>query len=95
MKIKIKCRLGTKNVVEVEMDNSEHLYDLLDKLVELGNRTLSDEETKFTYNEKTYSMNSRSTFEKIGMKSDTEIMVFNQAISGIIKYEMIKLIKLF
>ena len=82
MKIVIKCRIGTRTVEEVSIDNEKPLYTLLDKLIELGHSQLTDEDTKFTYNKKTYSMNARTPFKKIGMNTDSLIVVFNQAISG-------------
>ena len=83
-KIKIRCRIATRNVQIIEMDTSNHLYELLDALREQGLPEKENDETKFTYNGKTFSMDSRSTFEKIGMLKDANIVVFNQAISGFI-----------
>jgi hypothetical protein len=82
MKITIKCRISSRKIEEVEIDTEDHLFDLLDKLIELGHNELTDEDTKFTYNTKTYSMNARTKFTKIGMNSNASIVVFNQAISG-------------
>ena len=35
-KIKIRCRIATRNVQIIEMDTSNHLYELLDALKEKG-----------------------------------------------------------
>ena len=81
MLILIRCRIS-KNIVEVTMDTENHLYDLLDKLIALGYSSFIDEETKFVYKCKTYYMSSRTTFEKIGMKENSTIIILNQAYSG-------------
>ena len=72
----IKCKLSTRRIVEVEVSPSDHLYKLLDLL------GISDKDTKFTFNQKTYSMDSIQTFQSIGMNYSASIVVFNQAISG-------------
>ena len=72
----IICRLGTRKVEEIEVSPSDRLFILLDKL------NISDKDTKFTFNKKTYSMNSLQTFQQIGMTSGGNIVVFSQAISG-------------
>ena len=74
--MKIKCKLATRTVEEVELPPSAHLYDLLNAL------GITDKDTKFTYNQRTYSMASIQTFEEIGMTNGGMIVVFNQAISG-------------
>lgn len=72
----IRCKLATRTVEEVELPPSARLYELLDKL------GITDKDTKFTYNQRTYSMASIQTFQEIGMTSNANIVVFNQAISG-------------
>ena len=73
----LKCKLATRTVEEVELPASARLYELLDKLV------ITDKDTKFTFNQRTYSMASIQTFQEIGLTHGGTIVVFNQAISGI------------
>ena len=72
----LKCKLATRTVEEVELPASARLYELLDKL------GITDKDTKFTFNQKTYSMASIQTFQEIGLANGGNIVVFNQAISG-------------
>ena len=72
----LKCKLATRTVEEVELPPSARLYELLDKL------GISDKDTKFTFNQRTYSMASIQTFQEIGLTNGGNIVVFNQAISG-------------
>ena len=53
-----------------------NVYELLDKL------GITDKDTKFTFNQRTYSMASIQTFQEIGLANGGNIVVFNQAISG-------------
>jgi hypothetical protein len=72
----LKCKLATRTVEEVELPASARLYELLDKL------GITDKDTKFTFNQRTYSMASIQTFQEIGLANGGNIVVFNQAISG-------------
>lgn len=73
----LKCKLATRTVVEVELSPSDPLYKLLGKL------GIDDKDTKFTFNQRTYSMASIQSFQEIGLANGGNIVVFNQAISGI------------
>lgn len=74
--ITLRCKLGTRKIEEVYVSPSDPLYRLLDLL------DISDKDTKFTFNQKTYSMGSIQTFQSIGITHSANIVVFNQAISG-------------
>ncbi len=76
MTIQIICRFGTNNEKLVSVEKSDPLYVLLTKL------KIKDKNTKFLFNEKTFSIASIQTFEEIGLTSNTKINLINQAISG-------------
>ena len=68
--------MGTKNIKVVEVQPSDPLYVLLQKL------KITDKKTKFIYKGITYSMGSIETFSEIGLTTDERINVSNQAIAG-------------
>jgi hypothetical protein len=74
--MKLTFKLGTKNQRTVEVNPSDPLYVLLDKL------KITDKRTKFIFKGITYGMSSIETFQEIGLTYDTKITVSNQAISG-------------
>lgn len=76
MTIQLTCKMGTHNTKLVEVEVSEPLYILLKKL------NISDKNTKFLFNGRTYSMSSIQTFQEIGLTSNQRININNQAIAG-------------
>ena len=74
-KIKLTVRLPRerKTIIVYPNDPVYVIYDVLN---------LSEKRTKFIYAGITYSILSTLTFEKIGIKGDTNISLFNQAIAG-------------
>lgn len=74
--MKLTCKMGTKNIKVVEVQPSDPLYVLLQKL------KITDKKTKFIYKGITYSMGSIETFSEIGLTTDERINVSNQAIAG-------------
>ena len=74
--MKLTCKMGTSNIRVVDVNPSDQLYVLLNKL------NISDKNTKFVFNGTTYSMGSILTFQEIGLTFDARIAVNNQAIAG-------------
>ena len=74
--VKLRCKLGTNNIKVVEVDPSDPLYVLLQKL------KISDKHSKFLFKGVSYSMGSIQTFGEIGITSDERIIILSQAIAG-------------
>lgn len=74
--VKLRCKLGTNNIKVVEVDPSDPLYVLLQKL------KISDKHSKFLFKGVPYSMGSIQTFEEIGLTFDTGINITSPAIAG-------------
>ena len=74
--MKITCKLGTNTTKQVEVNASDTLSVLLQKL------NISDKQTKFVYNSQTYGIYSLFTFQEIGMNDGARIFINNQGISG-------------
>ena len=72
----ITCKLSTSCTKRVSVNISDPIYILLDKL------NISDKNTKFVFEGKTYSLASILTFEEIGLIKDSLIFIQNQAIGG-------------
>jgi len=72
----LTCIFGTDNIETVEVNKTDQVIVLKDLL------NITDDETKFIYNQKTYMISSILTFEKIGLTSNAELVFNNQAISG-------------
>ena len=76
MPIQLTCKMGTHNTKVVEVESTDPLHILLNKL------NISDKNTKFLFNGRTYSMSSIQTFQEIGLTSNQRITINNQAIAG-------------
>ena len=74
--VKITCKISTTKTETVEVNISDPLYVLLEKL------NITDKNTKFIFREETYSVASISTFQEIGLTNDTRISINNQALAG-------------
>ena len=74
--MKITCKLGTNTTKQVEVNASDTLSVLLQKL------NISDKKTKFMYNGQTYQIYTLFTFQEIGMNDGARIFINNQGISG-------------
>ena len=70
------CKMGSESPKRVEVNISDPIYILLDKL------NICDKKAKFVFESQTYSLASCLTFEEIGITKDTLIFIMNQAISG-------------
>ena len=55
--MRLTCKMGSRNVKVVEVQSTDALYVLLNKL------NISDKNTKFIFNGITYSMGSIQTFQ--------------------------------
>ena len=73
----LTCRLATNNIQTVEVQKTDPLYKLKEKL------DIKDNITKFIFKEMTYMVDSNLTFESIGLTSDALLVFNSQAISGI------------
>ena len=67
--IKIICRFETNNQSVIEVNPSDQLNTLLKKL------KIKDNYSKFVYNGMTYSIESKMTFEEIGIESEDIIFI--------------------
>ena len=76
LKIKITCKLGTRNIKVVEVSPEDPLFVLLYKL------NISDKTTKFIYKGISYSLGSLQTFKEIGLTCDARILVNNNQYIG-------------
>jgi hypothetical protein len=74
--VKITCKYGPGNPKIVEVDISQPVSVLAEKL------NITDKKTKFLYNGQTFSIYGAYTFEDIGLKHDNRIFINNQSISG-------------
>ena len=74
--MKITCKIGTNITKQVEVNASDTLSVLLQKL------NISDKKTKFMYNGQTYQIYTLFTFQEIGMNDGARIFINNQGISG-------------
>jgi ribosomal protein L37AE/L43A len=74
--VKLICRLGPRSQKIVEVDISQPVSVLAEKL------NITDRETKFMYNWETFCIYGAYTFEDIGLKQDNRIFINNQSISG-------------
>ena len=74
--VKLICRIGHGKQKTVEVDISQPVYVLAEKL------NIKDKKTKFVCREGTFCIYGSYTFEDIGLREDAIISVNNQAISG-------------
>lgn len=74
--VKLKVRFGTSNTKIIFINPKERLYSLLEMLC------IQDKLTKFIFNGETYCMGTILTFEEIGLTSDSNIYVINEALCG-------------
>ena len=74
--VKITCKMGIKNLKIVEVQISDPIYVLLDKL------NITDKTTKFIFSGKAYNIASILTFQEIGLTTDTIININNEDIAG-------------
>ena len=74
--MRIHCKMATSNTKLVNVEPSEKLKVLLDRL------NIKDKKTKFIYDGETYSVSQDLTFEEIGMVDNSQVYVNNQGISG-------------
>ena len=74
--VKLRIKMGTNLVKDVEVHVDDPLYILLDKL------DITDKHVKFLFNRATYPIASILTFGEIGINSDCTIILINRAIAG-------------
>jgi len=74
--MKLTCLMGDFGIKVIEVDENEELNVLMEKL------ELTDKNTKFVFKGQTYAIFQNRTFKEIGLISDANIFVNNQAISG-------------
>ena len=74
--MKLLCNLGPFGEQFVEVKKSDPLKIFLDLL------SIKDKNLKFIFNGQTYSVNTNTTFEEIGLNYDTNLFVICQAISA-------------
>ena len=74
--MKLLCNLGPFGKKSVEVKKSDPLKIFLDSL------SIKDKNLKFIFNGQTYSVNTNTTFEEIGLNYDTNLFVICQAISA-------------
>lgn len=74
--MRLNCKMSTSNTKLVNVEPSDKLKVLLEKL------NITDKKTKFIYNGETYSVSQDMTFEEIGMVDNSQVYVNNQGISG-------------
>ena len=72
--MRIHCKMATSNTKLVNVEPSEKLKVLLDRL------NIKDKKTKFIYDGETYSVSQDLTFEEIGMVDNSLVYFNNQAI---------------
>ena len=74
--MKLLCNLGPFGKQSVEVKKSDPLKIFLDSL------SIKDKNLKFIFNGQTYSVNTNTTFEEIGLTCDTNLYFICQAIGG-------------
>ena len=74
--VKLRCKLGTNNIKVIEVNPSDPLNILLQKL------NISDKHSIISFKTIPYSIRSIQTFREIGITFDTKIHIMNQAIGG-------------
>lgn len=74
--MKLLCNLGPFGKQSVEVKKSDPLKIFLDSL------SIKDKNLKFIFNGQTYSVNTNTTFEEIGLNYDTNLFFICQAISA-------------
>jgi hypothetical protein len=74
--MQLLCNLGPFGKQSVEVKKSDPLSIFLDLL------SKKDKNLKFIFNGQTYSVNTNTTFEEIGLNYDTNLFFICQAISA-------------
>lgn len=75
--MKLVCKLGNFGEQVVEVQKTDCLSVLMDLL------NLSDKNSKFIFNGRTYSIYTNQTFQDIGLiRDNSNLFIINQAISG-------------
>lgn len=74
--MRLTCLMGDFGTKVIEVDENDELNVLMGKL------DLTDKNTKFVFKGQTYAIFQSRTFKDIGLISDTNIFINNQAISG-------------
>ena len=74
--MKLTCKLGDFGIQIVEVKKTDCLSVLMNLL------NLTDKNSKFTFKGRTYGIYSNQTFQEIGLTSNANIFIINQAISG-------------
>jgi hypothetical protein len=74
--VKLTCKLGTSDIQIVEVEVTDPLSILKEKL------DITDNRTKFIFKGVTYMVNCNLNFKDIGLTSDSLIFFNSPAISG-------------
>lgn len=74
--IQLTCKIGTSDIRIVEVEITEPLSVLKERL------NIYDKKTKFIFKGVTYMIDTNLTFKDIGLTSNSSIFINNPAISG-------------
>lgn len=75
--VKLTCNLGNNTIQIIEVQKTDPLNILKEKL------DIQNNNTKFIYNGITYSINCNLNFKDIGLTSDSYIFLNIPAVSGL------------